>query len=168
LINLGVRCCCGKLFQVGAASTVETDEHKQTKEGMQTHGENTFSSLTTSLQECGHRRKWLLENKNMLHESLKLQSQQSAGERNKAWMNAKVLIEPLHLQKNGHISKQSPSSTETQGQKSYDSRAYVSENFVPSENCYGEHDFELQEDFETTNIEREEVSVFSKCIYIVA
>jgi hypothetical protein len=153
---------------VGAASTVATDEHKQTKEGMQTHGENTFSSLTTSSQEYAHRRKRLLENKNMLHESLKLQSQQSTGERNKVWMNAKVLIEPLHLRKNGHISKQSPSSTETQGQRLYDSRAYVSENFVPSENYHGEHDFELQEDVETTNIEQEEVSIFSKCICMVA
>jgi hypothetical protein len=155
-------------LQVDAASTDSIEEHKQTKEGMQTRGENTRSSLTTSSQKYEHGRKWLLEKKNMLHESLKLKSQQYKGERDKERMNGKVLIEPLHTQRNGHISEQSPSHTETEIQRLCDSRSYVSENSVPSGNLHSESDFEIQEDVELTNIEQEEVSIFSKYIDIVA
>lgn len=145
-----------------AASTDSIEEHKQTKEGMQTHGENTRSSLTTSSQKYEHGRKWLLEKKNTLHESLKLKSQQYKGERDKGQMNCKVLIEPLHTQRNGHISEQSPSRAETEVKRLCDSRSYVSENSVPSGNLRSESDFEIQEDVELTNIEQEEVSIFSK------
>lgn len=155
-------------MQRGAASTAAREEHKQTEEGMQTHGDSTLSSLTTSSQKYEHGRNWLLENKNMLHESLKLKSQNYKGKRDKVWMNVRVLMEPLHIRRNGYISNQSPLSTETQVQRSCDSRSYVSENFVPSGNCDSEHDCELQEDVDSTNIEQEEVSIFSKCIDIVA
>lgn len=155
-------------MQVGAASTVAKEEQKQTKEGMQTHGKNTHSSLTTSSQKYEHGRKWLLENKNMLHESLKLKSQHYKGKGDKVWMNVKVLMEPLHIQRNGHISKQSPSNTETRVRRLCDSRSYVNENFEPSGNSRSEHDSELQEDADSTNIEQEEVSIFSKYIDIVA
>ena len=155
-------------MQVGAALTVAREEHKQTKEGMQTNGENTLSSLTTSSQKYERGRKWLLENKNTLHESLKLKSQHYKGKTDKLWMNVKVLMEPLHIQRNGRISKQSPPSTETQVQRLCDSRSYVSENFVPSGNYHSEHNCELQEDVDSTNIEQEEVSIFSKYIDIVA
>jgi len=147
---------------LGAGSTVAREEHKQTKEGMQTNGENTLSSLTTSSQKYERGRKRLLENKNMLHESLKLKSQHYKGKRDKVWMNVKVLMEPLYIQRNGHISNQSPSSTETQVQRLCDSRSCVSENFVPSGNYHSEHDSELEEDVDSTNIEWEEVSIFSK------
>jgi hypothetical protein len=153
---------------VGAASTVAREEHKRTEEGMQTHGENTLSSLTTLSQKYERGRKWLLENKNMLHETLKLKSQHYKGKRDKVWMNVRVLMEPSHVRRNGHISDQSPSSTETQVQRLCYSRSYVSENFVPSGNYRSEHDCELQEDVDSTNIEQEEVSIFSKCIDIVA
>lgn len=145
-----------------AASTVAREEHKRTKEGVLAHGENTLSSFTTSSQkyECG--RKWLLENKNMLHESLMLKPENYKGRRDKVWMNVKVPVEPLRIQRNGHISKQSLSSTETRVQRLCDSRSYISENFVPSGNCHSEHDCELQEDVDSTNIEPEEVSIFSK------
>ena len=155
-------------MQEGAASTVAREEHNQTKEGMQTHSENTLSSLTTSSQKYEHGRNSLLENKDMLHESLKLKSQHYKGKRDKVWMNVKVLIEPLHVRRNGHFSNQSPSSTETQVQRLCDRRSYVSENFVPYGNDYSEHDCELQEDVDSTNIEQEEVSIFSKCIDIIA
>jgi hypothetical protein len=153
---------------VGAASTVAREELKQTKEGMQTHGENTLSSLSTSSQKYEHGRKWLLENKNTLHELLKLKSQHYKGKRDKVWMNVKVLMEPLHIRRKGHISKQSPLSTETQVQRLCDSRSYERENFVPSGNYRSEHDCELQEDVGSTNIEQEEVSIISKFIDIVA
>jgi len=155
-------------LQVGGASAVAREEHKQTKEGMQTNGENTLSSLSTSSQKYEHGRKWLLENKNTLHESLKLKSQHYEGKRDKVWMNVKVLMEPLHIRRNGHISKQSPSSTETQVQRLCDSRSYVSENFVPYGNYRSENDYELEEDVDSTNIDQEEVSIFSKYIDIVA
>lgn len=153
---------------MGAGSTVAREVHKQTKEEMQTNGENTLSSLTTSSQKYEHGRKWLLENKNMVHESLNLKSQHYKGKRDKVWMDVKVLMEPLHIQRNGHISKQSPSSTETQVQRLCDSRSYVSENFVPSGNYHSEHDSELEDDVDSTNIEQEEVSIFSTYIDIVA
>ena len=135
---------------MGAASTVARENHERMKEEMQIHG-----------------RKWLLENKNTLHESLKLNSQYYKGKWDKVWMNVKVLMEPLHIRRNGHISKQSPSSTETRVQKLCDSRSYVSENFVPSGNYHSEHDCELQEDVDSTKIELEDVSIFSKCIDII-
>lgn len=150
-------------MQVGAASIVAREEHKETKEGMQTCGKNTHSSLTTSSQKHEHGRKWLLENKNTLHESLKLKSQHYKGKTDKVWMNVKVLMEPLHKRRNGHISKQSPSSTDTRVRRLCDSRSYVNENFEPSGNYRSEHDSELQE-----YVEQEEVSIFSKCIDIIA
>ena len=89
---------------MGTASTVAVEECKQTKEGMQTHGENTLSSLTTSSQKYKHGRKWLLENKNMLHKSLKLKSQQYTGEKDKVWMNevesTNIEQEKVHIYSN--------------------------------------------------------------------
>jgi hypothetical protein len=72
---------------VGTASTVAVEECKQTKEGMQTHG-----------------RKWSLENKNMLHKSLKLKSQQYTEEKDKVWMNevesTNIEQEKVHIYSN--------------------------------------------------------------------
>jgi hypothetical protein len=54
-----------------------------------------------------------MENKNMLHESLELQSQQSAGERNKVWMNAKIVALSLNdVLNNGHVTKASLQNSE--------------------------------------------------------
>lgn len=151
---------------MGAASTVAAEEWQERKEGMQTHGENALSSLTTSSQKYEHGRKWLLENKNMLHESLKLKSQQYTGESDKVWKNVKILIEPLYIQRNGHIARESPWSTETRVQKLNDSNLYVSENFLSCGNDHIEQCFELKEETESTNIEQQEVnssSNFSDC-----
>jgi hypothetical protein len=149
---------------VGAASTVAVEECQQTKEGMQAYGEHTLSLS----RKYEHRRKWLLENKNMLHDSLKLKSQQYKGEKDKVWMNVKVVIEPLHIQRRGHIARQSQRSTETQVRRLCDSRSYINENFVPSGNNHSERDFELQEEVESTNNERKEVSIYSNCIDILS
>lgn len=127
------------------ASTFAAEECEQRKGGMQTHGENALSSLTTSPQESEHQRKWLLENKNILHESLK--SQQSKGERNKAWINTKVIAVSLDdVLNNGHVTKASLQN---------------SENFLPSAKDCGEQDSGLAHVVEARMDIHQEVSFYT-------
>jgi len=128
------------------ASTFSAEECQHRKEGMQTHGENAFSSQTNPPQEYEHRWKWLMENKNMLHESLKLQSQQSAGERNKVWMKAKIVALSLNdVLNNGHVTKASLQN---------------SENFIPSAKDCGEQDSGLAQLVESRVAGHQEVSIY--------
>jgi hypothetical protein len=128
------------------ACTFSVEECQHRKEGMQTHGENALSSQTNPAQDCEHRRKWLMENKNMLHESLKLQSQQSAGERNKVWMNAKIVAVSLNeVLNDGHVTKASLQN---------------SENFIPSAKDCGEQDSGLAQLVESRVAGHQDVSIY--------
>jgi hypothetical protein len=128
-------------------STFAAEECQQRKGGMPTHGENAFLSLTTSPQEYEHRRKWLLENKNMLHESLKLQSQQSTGERNKVWVNAKIVALSLNdVLNSGHVTKASLQNPE---------------NFMPSAKDCGEQDSGLAQVVQSRIDRHHEVSIYT-------
>lgn len=130
------------------ASTFAAEEYQQRKGGMQTHGENALSSLTTSPQEFEHQWKWLLENKNMLHESLK--SQQSKEERKEAWMNTKIIAVSLDdILNNGHVTKASLQN---------------SENFLPSAKDCGEQDSGLAHVVEARMDIHQEVSIYTSLL----
>jgi len=130
------------------ASTFAAEQCQHRKGGMQTHGENALSSRTNSPQEYEHQRKWLMENKNMLHESLKLQSEQSTGERNKVWMNAKIVALSLNgVLNNGHVTKASLQN---------------SENCIPSAKDCGEQDSGLAQVVESRMDGRQEVSIYTR------
>jgi hypothetical protein len=134
------------------ASTVAAEECQQRKEGMQTRGENALLTLTTSPHECEHQRKLLLENKNILHESLKLKSQQYKGERNKVSMNVKIVAVSLDdVQNNSLVKKESL----------HNSEAYTCENFVPSGKDCGEQDSGLAQVIESRTDGNQEVSIYA-------
>lgn len=131
------------------ASTFSAQECQYRKGGMQTHGENALSSRTSSPQEYEHQWKWLMENKNILHESLKLQSQQSTGERNKVWMNVKIVALSLNdAVNNGHVTKASLQN---------------SEKFIPSAKDCGEQDSGLAQVVESRVDRHQEVTIFYSC-----
>jgi hypothetical protein len=135
------------------ASTFSAGECPHRKGGIQTHGENALSSQTNPPQEYEHRRKWLMENKNMLQESLKLQSQQTTGERNKVWMNVKIVALSLNdVLNNGHVTKASLQN---------------SENFIPSAKDCGEQDSGLAQVVESQVDGQQEVSIYT-CVTSVS
>lgn len=115
--------------------------------GMQTHGENALSSQTNSPQEYEHQRKWLMEKKNMLRESLISQSQQPTGERKKVWMNAKIVALSLNdVLNNGHVTRASLQN---------------SENFIPSAKDCGEQDSGLAQVVESRMDGHQEGSIYT-------
>lgn len=130
-----------------SASTLAAEECQHRKGGMQTHGENALSSQTNSLQEYEHQRKWLMEKKNMLHESLISQSQQSTEETKKVWMNAKIVALSLNdVLNNGHVTRASPQN---------------SENFIPSTKDCGEQDSGLAQVVELRMDRLQEGSIYT-------
>lgn len=130
------------------ASTFAAEECQHRKGEIQTHGEIALSLRTNSQQEYEHRRKWLMENKNMLCESLKLQSQQSTEERNKVWMNVKIVALSLNdVLNSGHITKASLQN---------------SENFIPSAKDCGEQDSGLAQVVESRMGGYQEVSIYTR------
>jgi len=129
------------------ASTFAAEQCQHRKGGIQTHGENALSSRTNSPQEYEHQRRWSMEN-NMLHESLKLQSEQSTGERNKLWINAKIVALSLNdVLNNGHVTKASLQNTK---------------NFIPSAKDCGEQDSELAQVVESRVDGHQEVSIYTR------
>ena len=130
------------------ASTISAEECQHRKGGIQKHGENALSSRTNPPQEYEHQRKWLMENRNMLHESLKLQSQQTTGERNKVWMNARIVALSLNeVLNNGHVKTASLQN---------------SENFIPSAKDCVEQDFGLAQVVESRVDRHQEVSIYTR------
>lgn len=135
------------------ASTFAAEECQHKKGGMQTYGENALSSRTTSPQEYEHQRKWLMENKNILCESLKLQSQKSTGDRNKVWMDVKIVALSLNdALNNGHVTNASLQN---------------SENFIPSAKDCGEEDSGLAQVVESRMDGHQKVSIYT-CVTSVS
>jgi len=88
-----------------------------------------------------------MENRNMLHESLKLQCEQSTGERNKVWMNVRIVALSLNdVLNNGHVTKASLQN---------------SENFVPSAKVCDEQDSGLAQMVESRVDGHQEVSIYT-------
>lgn len=115
------------------ASTVVTQELRQREEGMQAHGGNAVALSAALPLEYEHQRKWLLENNKMLRESLKLKSQQRRGERDKVWMNVKMVSVPVDVKNKGCIASESLQNQE----------AHNSENCIQSGKNCGEQDSAL-------------------------